>query len=111
VGQPVWTRYTGAISLQRFNGRVHPKVAVVSLFILPALVPVNRSLDSRIPGAKQVQSLFDPLGFVAGGKLACAPFRNHDRLVWIEAAHLFVGLVDQGSYVSLCLLSILLCID
>src|SRR5205085_8014780 len=111
-GAPVWIGHTFAISLQRFDGRVHSKVAIISFFILPALVPVDSSLDSRIPRAKQFQSLLNPFGFVARMReLSGAPLCNHNWLIWVDAAHLLVRPVDQRRYVSPCLIFILLTID
>src|SRR5437764_8776282 len=48
--QPVWVRHAFAIGLQRFYRRVNAQVAVVTLLVLPAFMPVNSRLDSRILG-------------------------------------------------------------
>src|SRR5215468_12683020 len=82
VPQPIWVRYTFTISPERFHGRVHAEIAVRTIGVLPALVPVNRSLDAGIPCAKHRKSAPDPFGLanptaLSGvRKFASRPFGN-----------------------------------
>src|SRR5438094_1092346 len=88
IVEPVWMGDSRAIRSKRFDRGIHPEIAVRAVGVLPALMPVERCFDSRITGAKQVQTLFDPRRFADSAgwrcgkrKFAGRPFRNHDGLV------------------------------
>src|SRR5437773_12134674 len=91
-----------AICSKRFRRSIHAEIAVRTVGVLPALMPVKRRFDSRITGAKKFQTLVDPRRFAnrAGwgrGKreLAGRPFCNHDGLMWIETTHFLIRPVNQ----------------
>src|SRR5262249_33936232 len=99
--QPIWVRYAFAIRLERFHRRVHAQVAIRSIRVLPALVPINRRFDARITRTKQLESLTDPLGLTNATalsrvwKFAGRPFGNHDWFMRIEPGHFLVRPVYQ----------------
>src|SRR3954466_9495790 len=49
-----------AIGFKRFHGRIDPQIAVSLIGVLPALVPVDRSLYSRIPRPEHFERLRYP---------------------------------------------------
>src|SRR6266700_5029264 len=117
IAEPVWMGDSGVIRSKRFHRRIDAEIAVRAVGVLPALVPVKRCFDSRITGAKQVQTLFDPRRFADSAgwrcgkrKFAGRPFRNHDGLVRIETAHFLVRPVDQGRNIRIGLVLVLLAI-
>src|SRR6266404_4048785 len=102
IAEPVWMGDSRAIRSKRFHRRIHAEIAVRTVGVLPALVPVKRCFYPRITGAKQVQTLFEPRRFANSAgwrrgkrKFAGRPLRNHDGLVRVETAHFLVRPVDQ----------------
>src|SRR6266550_8614885 len=117
VPQPIRIRDAFAIRPQRFYGRVHTQVALRSIGVLPALMPVNRRLNARITHAKQRKSLRNPLGFANPTsfrrvrELARRPFGDHDWLMRVEPGYFLVGPVHQRRNIRVWFVLILLSIN
>jgi hypothetical protein len=101
IAQPIRVRDPFAIGSQCFDRRIHTQIAVRSIGVLPALVPVNCGFDARKTRAKQLKSLRYPLGLANAAaisrvwKFAGCPFGNHDRFMRIESGDFLVGPVYQ----------------
>jgi len=104
-----------AICSKRFHRRIHAEIAVRTIGVLPALVPVKRRFDPRIARAKKLQTLLNPCRFAHGARLcrrerelAGRPLRYHDGLVRIEPAHFLIGPVNKRWNIRVRLVLVLL---
>ena len=84
---------------------------------MPALVPINRSFNTRITRAEKIEALFDPFGLPHAGfinivrEFAGRPFRDHDWFLRIEPAHFLIRPVNQRRNVRIRLVLVLLTVN